>query len=82
MDELPAAPVTLDEMIVRWATRDAEYAKQRTPMSPEEAAAVRHMRMREANTLPPDERARAWARANAWQPPVHQEFGQLKDWVE
>lgn len=82
MDEPIAAPATLDDMIVRWAARDAEYAKSRTPMDPDQAAAVRHMRMREVNDLPPGERAAAWARANAWVPPTHQEFGSLKEWVE
>lgn len=82
MDQMPEAPVTLDEMIVRWAARDAEYAKARTPMSPDMAAAVRHMRLREVNTLPPEDRARAWAKANSWLPPEHQEFGSLKEWVE
>lgn len=82
MDEFPEAPVTLDALIVRWASRDAEYAKDRTPMSPEMAASVRHMRMQEVNTLPPADRAQAWARAQAWVPPTHQEFGDLKEWVE
>lgn len=83
MEQFPAAPVTLDEMIVRWAQRDAEYAKQRTTMAPEQAASIRHMRMQEAGRLPNTaERAKAWARANAWVPPTHQEFGDLREWVQ
>lgn len=79
---MQAAPENLNEMIVRWAQRDAEYAKSRTPMDPDMAASVRSMRMREANTLPPEDRAIAWSRAKSWVPPTHQEFGELKEWVE
>lgn len=83
MDQFPAAPVTLDDLIVRWAQRDAEYAKQRTPMAPDMAASVRAARMKEASSLPDiKERAAAWARANAWVPPTHQEFGDLREWVQ
>ena len=38
--------------------------------------------MQEANRLPnPSERGRLYARAKSWVPPVHPDFGGLRDWV-
>jgi hypothetical protein len=82
-DEFAPVPETADQMIVRWATRDAEYAKARVPMDEAQADAIRHMRKREASLLPvPRERARMYARAATWEPPKHQEFGDIKEWIE
>lgn len=79
----PEVPVTADELTVRWATRDAEYAKSRTPLDPETVATIRSTRMREAGRLPNvKDRARMHARAQAWAPPSHQEYGSLKEWLE
>ena len=75
-------PKTGDELAVKWATRDAEYAKLRTPMDYETVEAIRAQRKREAGMLPAvADRARMWARAEVWQPPKHDEFGGLEDWL-
>lgn len=77
------APETADEMVARWAQRDAEYAKRRIAMDAAEAEAIRAGRRREAGMLPVvGDRARMWARADTWQPPHHDEFGSIKDWLD
>lgn len=82
-DENLTEPQTGDELASRWAARDAEYAKRRTPMEPEVAEAIRIQRRREAGMLPAiGDRARLWMRADTWQPPVHDEFGSLEDWLK
>lgn len=75
-------PTTADDMMARWADRDVQYAKARIPMPPEQADAVRFMRMQEANQLPNiKERGRMFARAKGWVTPTHQEFGSLREWM-
>lgn len=81
-NEMPAVPVTGPELAARWAERDAQYAKRRTPLTQDEAIAVQLGRMREADFLPVAERARMFAKAQCWVPPVHPEFGSMKDWLE
>lgn len=80
--EFPVTPETADQMIVRWAQRDAEYAKQRTPLDPMTVFAIRAGRQREAGRLPVADRARMWRRAETWAPPVNPEYGSIKDWLE
>lgn len=80
--EFPQTPETADQMVARWAERDAEYAKSRTPMAPSTIIAIRAGRQREVGMLPMSDRARMWARVKTWQPPVHPEFGSMKDWLE
>lgn len=82
-EEFPATPpADADELLSRWAVRDAEYAKRRTPLEPEMAESVRMMRMQEANRLPKiGERGWMFARAKAWVPPTHPDFGSLRDWL-
>jgi hypothetical protein len=79
--EFPEVPETADQMVARWAERDAAYAKLRTPMAPDAVAAIRTGRMREASLLPVADRARMWAKVQTWQPPVHPDFGSMKDWL-
>jgi hypothetical protein len=59
------------------------YARNRTSMEPAVAEAIREGRRIEAGLLKvmPD-RARMWAKADTWQPPVHPEFGSMKDWLK
>lgn len=75
-------PVTADELVARWAQRDAEYVK--TPnIDPDMAAVIRQGRMREASMLPNvAERARLYARAATWTPPVPPAYGTLRDWLD
>jgi hypothetical protein len=81
--EFPEVPQTAEEMAARWAARDAEYAKARLPMALGTVMVIRDTRMREANQLPNiKERGRMYARAKGWEPPVHQDFGSMRDWVE
>lgn len=75
-------PETADEMVVRWAHRDAEYAKRRAPLTREEVAAIVAARTREASRLPVPDRARMFGKARTWAPPVNPEFGGLKDWLD
>jgi hypothetical protein len=80
--QMPEVPQTADALAVRWAERDAEYAKARVSMTDEAAEAIRMMRMREANHLPRvGERGRMFARAKGWVPPVHPDFGGMRDWL-
>lgn len=80
--EFPAVPKTADEMLYRWAERDAEYAKSKVAMPPEQAAGIREGRMQEANRLPQvKDRGFMYTRAKAWVPPVPQDFGGLRDWL-
>jgi hypothetical protein len=75
-------PTTGEELLARWAARDDEYARQRTPMEPEVADAIREGRRREAGMLKEvGARARMWAKADVWQPPIHPEFGSIEDWL-
>ena len=79
--EFPVIPDTAEALAMRWAIRDAEYAKK-PPMSLEMREAVRGARMREAGLLPhPLERAGMWARAQAWSPPLSADFGSMKDFL-
>lgn len=81
-EEFPDVPQNADELGARWATRDAEYAKQRKPMEPEMAEAVRMTRMQEANRLPNiKERGYMYGVAKSWTPPLHPDFGGLRDWL-
>ena len=80
--DFPKVPQTADELIARWAARDAEYAKARRGMDHEFEQAIRQGRMREAGLLPVPERARAYGRAQVWVAPVNPEFGSMKDWLE
>jgi hypothetical protein len=78
----PEVPATADALAARWAERDAQYAQERTPMSWEQAETIRLMRMREAGALPQFKaRARMYARAKSWVPPLHPDFGGLRDWM-
>lgn len=78
----PPVPVTAEALAVRWAQRDAEYAKRRLPLDPDAEASVRYMRMEEANRLPDKgERGRMWLRAKAWEAPRHADYGSMKDWL-
>lgn len=81
-NEMPAVPKTEDELILRWAQRDAEYAKSRPGLAPGSIAAVQQGRMREVSRMPRDMRARLFARVKTWVPPVHPEFGSMKDFLE
>lgn len=81
-DKFQPIPETAEEMAVRWAQRDAEYAKMRPALAPDMVAAVRDARKREAIRLPVADRARMWTRANQWLPPVNPEFGSIKDFLE
>lgn len=81
-DRFQPIPETAEEMAVRWAQRDAEYAKMRPAPSSDMVAAVRDARKREANRLPVADRARMWTRANNWVPPVNPDFGSMKDFLE
>jgi hypothetical protein len=81
--DFPEVPQTADELLARWASRDAEYAKSRKPLDPEFAEAVRQGRIREAAHLPnPAERARMYGKAVTWAPPTNAEFGSMKDFLE
>lgn len=81
-DRFQPIPKTAEQMAVRWAQRDAEYAKMRPAMSPDMVAAVRDARKREAARLPVADRARMWTRANQWLPPVNPDYGSMKDFLE
>jgi hypothetical protein len=82
-DKYTESPVTLDDLIVRWAQRDAEYAKEPAMMDPFMADVIRQGRMLEAANLPAvSQRAQAYARAQTWTPPVPQNFGGLHEWIE
>lgn len=75
-------PDTAEELTIRWTNRDAEYAKSRLPMDPEKAESIRQARMAEANRLPiVRERGRMFARAKSWVPPVHADYGSLRDYI-
>lgn len=79
--EYPPVPVTGDELIARWALRDASYARM-APMNSEQEDAIRQGRSREANDLPDvTERASMWVRAQTWSPPRHADYGSLKDFL-
>lgn len=81
-EDLPPIPTTAEELVVRWAQRDAEYAKSRRFLDPDTAAAVRLSRMREASLLPNvKERARLYVLAQTWWPPVNPDYGSMKDWL-
>lgn len=81
-NQFPVVPETADALVARWAERDAEYAKNRTPMDPEQAEVIRLTRMQEASRLPNvRERGRMYSRAKAWTPPLHPDFGSLRDWM-
>lgn len=80
--EFPEVPETAAQLIVRWAQRDAEYAKQRTPLDSNVIASIRWARKSEAGRLPVGDRARMWRRAETWTPPVNSEFGSIRDWLE
>ena len=80
--EFPEVPETAEQMAVRWAQRDAEYAKQRKPLAPDLINAIIAGRQREAGRLPMADRARMFTRATTWAPPVNPEFGGLKDWLD
>ncbi len=79
--DFPEVPVTAAELAVRWAQRDAEYAKMRPGLSPDAENAVREGRKREAIFLPRADRARMWRQAQAWVAPKHEDFGSMKDWL-
>lgn len=82
MSEFPEVPQTAEALTARWAERDAEYTKVRAPMDPETAEVIRMGRMSEANMLPnPRERGRMFHRAKSWTPPLHPDFGGLRDWL-
>lgn len=75
-------PVTADELVARWALRDAGYAKALN-IDPEMAAGIRQGRMREASLLSNlADRARLYARAETWTPPKPPTFGSLRDWLD
>ena len=76
-------PQTGAELSARWAERDDLYARLRRPPSPESIEAVRAGRMDEAAHLPRvEDRAKAYAEAQTWKPPIHPEFGSLRDWLD
>ncbi len=80
--QVPAVPETAEELVIRWAKRDAEYAKQR-PLNADVVVAIRAARKREAWFIADvGERARLWARAETWTPPARPEFGSLHSWLE
>ena len=80
--DMPPIPVTGAELVARWASRDAEYAKRRIPLPPTLIEAIRDGRKREASLLPEvSERARLYGRAETWMPPVHAEFGGMQDFL-
>lgn len=82
MSEFQPVPITAEELAIRWAQRDAEYAKQGF-LDMAQAQVVREARMREAGMLPDvTERARMFARAQTWTPPVGDSYGSMKDWLE
>lgn len=73
---------TGEELSLRWAMRDAQYAESETPMTPAQESLVRETRKWEANMLPDlGERSRAFNEARMWEPPEAGEFT-LKDWLE
>lgn len=80
--EFPEVPETADQMVARWAERDAEYAKRSQLLAPDAVAAIKAGRMREAGTLPVGDRARMWAKVQTWSAPRHPDFGSMKDWLE
>lgn len=76
-------PDTAEALVVRWASRDNEYAKRTAPMMEDQIASIRSGRMREANLLPNvTERAAMWGRAMAWMPPPRADYGGLHSWIE
>ena len=76
-------PTTAEELVVRWAQRDAEYAKRKPQLSAEEAVNVREARAWEAGRLANvKDRARMYARAKTWAPPSPEGYGSMKDWIE
>jgi len=80
--EFPEVPQTAEAMATRWAQRDAEYAKLRLPLDDLTVETIRMTRMEEAGRLPNvKERGRMFARAKTWTPPMHADFGSLRDWV-
>jgi len=82
-DEFQPVPDNAIELAIRWAQRDAEYAKQRRPLDSDIADTIRKARMAEAARLPDvTERARMYARAETWEPPKHQEYGSVKEWLK
>lgn len=83
MDELQAEATTGDELLALWSARDAIYMMLRTPMDPIVADAIREGRRAEAGRLKTvGDRARMWAKADTWQPPIHPEFGSIEDWLK
>lgn len=64
-------PTTAKALVLIWAERDDQYARLVKPLTDEQIAAVQRGRERETMFLPVEERARYWAKANAWYPPEH-----------
>lgn len=81
-DEFPPVPRTPNDLIARWAVRDAVYAKMRPGLSSEMVETIRAARMKEVNKLPRDLRGKMWTRVKFWRAPVHPDFGSLRDYIK
>jgi hypothetical protein len=80
--EFPEVPDTAETLTAKWARSDAAYAERRLPLDPLSVESIRMMRMQEANQLPNiKERGRMYARAKTWEPPVHPDYGSMRDWM-
>lgn len=64
-------PVTLYDLLARWAERDDIYARRSRTLTAHEVEGIKIGRKQEAGFLPPAERARAWAHVATWYPPEH-----------
>lgn len=70
-DDWPGQPANFAALRAMWAERDARYATMSRPLTEEQIESIRSARKREAEELPPKDRAIAWGRASAWYPPDH-----------
>ena len=63
--------ITLSGLISLWAERDSRYAQRDQFLREDQIETIRKFRKLEANDLRVGERARGWAKADAWYPPEH-----------